>query len=141
VAGPPAELISVAFTTHDQAEVALGAALALDPKDAVVVVRGTDGRIQLHQTHQTSIGEGAIAGGTAGLLAGLLVGLPVAGALAGLVAGGGFGARDTGIPDEQLRALGKSLDADQAVLCVLVEPGGASALTAALEPFGGELLP
>jgi uncharacterized membrane protein len=141
VAGPPADLISVAFTTHDQAEVALGAALALDPKDAAVVVRGADGRIQLHQTHQTSIGEGAIVGGTAGLLAGLLVGLPVAGALAGLVGGGGFGARDTGIPDEQLRALGKSLDADQAVLCVLVEPDGASALTAALEPFGGELLP
>jgi uncharacterized membrane protein len=141
VAGPPAELISVAFTTHDQAEVALGAALALDPRDAAVVVRGPDGRVQLHQTHQTSVGEGAIVGGTAGLLAGLLVGLPVGGALLGLVAGGGFGARDTGIPDERLRALGASLEADQAVLCVLADPDDVPELTAALEPFGGELLP
>lgn len=141
MAGPPAELISVAFSTHDQAEVALNAALALRPRDAVVVVRGPDGRVQLHQTHQTSVGEGGIAGGTVGLLAGLLVGLPVPGALVGLVGGGGFGARDTGIPDKKLRALGASLEGDHAVLCVLVDPEGVPALTAALEPFGGELLP
>lgn len=139
MAGPPAELLAVAYPGVEQAEEALAAAERLEPRDAAIVVRGADDRVQLRQTRQTGIGEGAIAGGTVGLLAGLLVGLPVGIALAGLAAGGGFGLRDTGIPDKRLRALGESLEADQAVLCVLADD--VPALAAALAPFGGVVLP
>jgi uncharacterized membrane protein len=139
VAGPTAELIAVAYPGVERAAEALAAAERLEPRDAVVISRGADGHVQLRQTRQTGVGEGAIAGGTIGLLAGLVVGLPVAAAVAGLAGGGGFGIRDTGIPDERLRALGESLEADQAVLCVLADD--VPALTEALAPFGGVVLP
>src|SRR5260370_960270 len=77
------------------AEEALAAAERLEPRDAVVRSPGADGHVELRQTRQTGIGEGAIAGGTIGLLAGLLVGLPIAAAVIGLAGGGGFGIRDT----------------------------------------------
>jgi uncharacterized membrane protein len=141
VAGPTAELVAAAYPSLAAAEEALAAAEQLSLRDAAIVARGVDGRIQLRQTRQTGVGEGAIAGGTVGLLAGLLVGFPVAVALAGLAAGFGFAARDTGIPDERLRALGDSLEHDQTVLCVLVDSGDVPAVAAALAPFGGELLP
>jgi uncharacterized membrane protein len=139
VAGQPAELIAIAYPDLGAAQLALAAAEKLEPRDAVIVFRGPDGHVQQQQTRQTSIGEGAVAGGTVGLLVGLLVGLPIAAAVAGLAAGGGFGIRDTGIPDQRLRALGESLDADHAVLCVLADD--VPALTEALAPFGGVVLP
>lgn len=92
-------------------------------KDAVVVVRGAGGRVELRQSDQTSLGDGAVAGGTVGLLAGLLLGVPIAGAVAGVVAGASWGARDTGIDDGLLRRLGDSLLGGAALVVVLVEPG------------------
>lgn len=133
--------VAVSYDTLARAEEALATVEGLDPVDAAIVVRDPGGRVQLHQTRDTSAGEGAVAGGTAGLLAGLLLAVPVAGALAGLAAVGVLAARDTGIPDERLRALGRELEADQAVLCVLVEPAALAALTSALAPLGGVALP
>jgi uncharacterized membrane protein len=105
------------------------------------VLHGADGRIELRQTRETSVGEGAVTGGTLGLLAGLLLGVPVLAAAAGLLGGGAFGARDTGIPDDTLRALGRGLEAGQVVLCVLVDEEAAAGTAAALAPFGGTPLP
>jgi len=133
--------VAVSFATLARAEEALAAVERLDPVDAAIVVRDPSGRVQLHQTRDTGAGEGAVAGGTAGLLGGLLLGVPVGAALAGILAGGGAAAFDTGIPDDQLRQLGKELEGGQAVLCVLVEPEAAPGLAAALEPFGGASLP
>jgi uncharacterized membrane protein len=134
-------LVAAAFGDLEHAEAALAAAERLDPLDAAIALRGGDGRIELRQTRETSVGEGAVTGGTLGLLAGLLLGVPVLAAAAGLVGGAGFGARDTGISDDQLRALARRVEADQAVVCVLVDEERAAEAAAALAPFGGSPLP
>jgi uncharacterized membrane protein len=106
----------------EEAEDALAAVRGLDGvHDAAVVVRRADGRLELHQTEELAVGEGAVTGGAAGLVAGALLGLPVVGALAGILAGGGWGLRDAGVPNAQLRRLGDDLEPGRAVLCVLVD--------------------
>jgi uncharacterized membrane protein len=136
---PPTQLACIVFGSLARAQEALAAADDLDPVDAVIVMREPDGRLGLRQTRQRSFGESAVAGGTVGLLTGLFLGAPVGVAVAGLAAGAGFGARDTGIADDRLRAVGRrELDSDEALLCVLVDDSDAAALAACLEPYGGE---
>jgi uncharacterized membrane protein len=133
-----ARFVAVVYGSYGRANDALAAVEELDLVDAAVVVKDPGGRLELHQTRGASIGEGAIAGGTVGLLAGLLFGLPVGVAFVGLVAGGGWGSRDTGIPDDRLRKLGRELEPEQAVLCVLVEPAVLPRLREQLVPYAGD---
>jgi uncharacterized membrane protein len=131
----------VDFPSADAADAALADVRKLDRKkngihDAAVVVRTAEGHIELHQTSQLAAGDGAVAGGSAGLVAGLLLGLPVAGAAVGLLGGGSWGLRDTGIPDERLRQLGRELEPGHAVLCVLVEEQGLAEVRDALAVYG-----
>ena len=134
--------VAVAFGTASAAEEALRAVRGLEGEeaaaveDAAVVLRTANGRLELHQTKELAAGEGAVAGGSVGLVAGLLLGGPVGGALVGLVAGGGWGLRDTGIPDDRLRQLGKELEPGHAVLCVLVGESGLPRVREVLEPYG-----
>ena len=134
----PDTFVAVAFDTTAEAEQALKAVDGLDRvgiRDAAIVVRTAAGRIELHQARELSAGEGAVAAGSIGLVAGLLLGIPVGGALLGLVAGGGWGLRDTGIPDDRLRAMGEKLEPGHAVLCVLVGDG-VPRVREALAPYG-----
>ncbi len=137
-----AELRFVAVVYEDllQAERSLAAVERVDPVDAAIVVRDHQGHIQLRQTRDRSIGESSVAGGTVGLLAGLLFGIPVGAALLGLLAGGGLGLHDRGIKDDRLRELGKSLQTDQAVLCVLVSPAVLAEVHDRIAPYGGEAI-
>jgi uncharacterized membrane protein len=105
-------------------------------RDVAVVVRTPDGRVELHQTEELAAGEGAVAGGAAGLIAGLLLGIPVVGALIGIFGGGGWGMRDTGIPNKRLRQFGSDLEPGHAVLCVLVDDYGLPQVREALAPYG-----
>ncbi len=130
--------VAVVYASYAAASQALAAVQELDVVDAAVVVKQPGGHLDLYQTRGTSIGEGAVAGGTVGLLAGLLFGLPVAAGLIGLAAGGGWGSRDTGIPDDRLRQLGRELEPQHAVLCVLVEPATLPLLEERLAPYGGD---
>jgi uncharacterized membrane protein len=130
--------VAVAFGTTAEAERGLKTVEALDGvsvRDAAVVVRTEAGRIELHQAREISVGEGSVTAGSVGLVAGLLLGIPVAGALLGIVAGGGWGFRDTGIPDDRLRAMGETLEPGHAVLCVLVGDG-LPRMREALAPYG-----
>ena len=133
--------LAVAFDTAAEAAEGLKAVRALggedgvSVEDAAVVVRMADGRLELHQTKELAAGEGAVAGGSVGLVAGLLLGGPVGGALVGIVAGGGWGLRDTGIPDDRLRQLGEKLEPGHAVLCVLVADG-LPRVRESLAPYG-----
>ncbi|HUJ91463.1 MAG TPA: DUF1269 domain-containing protein [Gaiellaceae bacterium] len=130
--------VAVAFRTTAEAEQGLKTVEALDGvsvRDAAVVVRTEAGRIELHQAREISVGEGSVTAGSVGLVAGLLLGIPVAGALLGIVAGGGWGFRDTGIPDDRLRAMGETLEPGHAVLCVLVGEG-LPRVREALAPYG-----
>jgi uncharacterized membrane protein len=128
--------LAVAFPNAADAEDALAATASLRPEDAAIVVRTARGRIELHQTKEIAAGEGLVAGGAVGVVAGLLLGIPVGGALVGLVGGGGFGLRDTGLPDDRLRALGRELEPEHALLCVLVRDDGLDRAREALSPYG-----
>lgn len=112
----------------------------LDLADAAVVVRTETGRVELHQRHELSAGEGAVAGGVAGVLAGILIGFPIAAPIAGLALGGGLGAIDTGIDDKRMRRLGESLEPGQAAACALVGRADWPAVRARMAPHTGELL-
>jgi uncharacterized membrane protein len=131
---------------RQEAERALAALDELDRQgkiqlaDAVVVVRTNEGRVELYQRHELSIGEGAVGGGTAGVLAGLLFGVPIAGPLVGLAVGVGLGAIDRGIDDSRMRRLGKDLQPGQAALCVLVAEADWAAVRERMAPLVGDLL-
>jgi uncharacterized membrane protein len=130
--------VAVVYASYGAASEALTAVQDIDVVDAAVVVKQPGGHLDLYQTRGTSIGEGAVTGGTVGLLAGLLFGLPVAAGLIGLAAGGGWGSRDLGIPDDRLRQLGRELEPRHAVLCVLLEPTELPLLEERLAPYGGD---
>jgi uncharacterized membrane protein len=53
-----------------------------------------------------------------------------------MLGGGVWGARDTGVPDERLQELGRSLTPGRALLCVLVDSGDAGVVREALRPYG-----
>ena len=131
-------LVVVSCSSVATAEQALSEVhkLEIKDRDAVIVVGSADGRVELRQTHQVAAGEGVVAGGTVGFVAGMLLGGPVGGALLGMLGGGVWGARDTGVPDERLRELGRSLEPGQALLCVLVGSGDADALREDLRAYG-----
>jgi uncharacterized membrane protein len=136
------KFVAVAFDTAADAEAALPTVRALEHehhlsvRDAAVVICTASGRIELQQTKEVAAGEAIVGGGTAGLVAGLLLGVPVGGALLGLAGGTLFGLRDTGIPDDRLRELGRDLQPGHAVLCVLVDPAGIDRTRAALSRYG-----
>jgi uncharacterized membrane protein len=131
-------LVVVSCSSLATAEQALAELRKLGTKDrdAVVVSSSPHGRVQLKQTHQVAAGEGVVAGGTVGFVAGMLLGGPVGGALLGMLGGGVWGARDTGVPDERLQELGRSLKPGRALLCVLVDSEAAPAVREALQPYG-----
>jgi uncharacterized membrane protein len=133
-----ARLVVVSCASLEAAESALADLRSLDARvrDATVVARNDNGRIELRQTHQVAAGEGVVAGGTVGFVAGMLLGGPVGGALLGMLGGGVWGARDTGVPDGRLRELGDSLAPGRALLCVLLDAGDAASARAALAPYG-----
>jgi uncharacterized membrane protein len=140
------EIVAAAYESRERAEAALDEVRrlarehALELRDAAVVARAPDGRLELHQTHQWAAGEGVVAGGSVGLVLGLVVGFPVAVALLGMAAGGGFGAFDTGIPDERLRALGDGLAPGDALLCALVDDADRDLLLKRIAPYRGEAI-
>jgi uncharacterized membrane protein len=134
----PDRLVVVSCASRAEAELAQDALGRLEAgiHDIVVVTRLQSGRVELHQTHQVAAGEGVVAGGTVGFVAGMLLGGPVGGALLGMVGGGIWGARDTGVPDGRLRALGESLAPGGALLCALVRADDAAAARDAFAPYG-----
>jgi uncharacterized membrane protein len=104
----------------------------VEVQDAAIVTRTASG-VDLRQTRERSIGEGVVAGGTVGLLLGLLAGIPAAAAAGGVLAGGAWGARDTGIPNDDLRALAEHLRTGESMLCILVDAGEAESVRRSLE--------
>jgi uncharacterized membrane protein len=134
----PARLVVVSCASRTEAERALDALGELKGaiRDAAIVMRLENGRVELHQTRQVAAGEGVVAGGAVGFVAGMLLGGPVGGALLGMVGGGVWGARDTGVPDKRLRELGESLTPGRALLCALVRSDDAATAREKLAPYG-----
>ena len=92
----------------------------VEMEDVVVVTRGEDGRVQLHQAVPMTA-MGTLGGTMWGSLIGLLFLNPLLGAAVGAGAGALSGAlTDIGIDDGFLRDVGGSLDQGGAALAVLL---------------------
>jgi len=132
-------VIAAAYADVAAADDALERVRALDGvEDAAVVVRTLEGAVELRQGRQPAIGETIVAGGTIGLVVGFLLGGPVIGAVAGLAGGGVFGARDRGLPDEQMRRFGRELAPGRAAVFAIVDD--AHSVSERLAPYEGELV-
>jgi uncharacterized membrane protein len=100
--------------------VALQKEYLLEMEDAVVVTKGTDGKVVLHQSVNLTA-AGALGGGMWGALIGLLFLNPLLGAAAGAGAGALSGKlTDIGINDQFMKDIGGTLKEGGAAVCVLV---------------------
>jgi len=120
------QAVVASFQTPDGASSALqllksvwGDVVAL--KEAAVVVRGADGKLQIKESHHVALG--AVVGAIVGAVVGLIMG-PVGPAAAGGAAIGALAnrLRDTGFPDERLKRIGEALTPGTSVLVAIVEP-------------------
>lgn len=122
------QILVAAYANEEAARKAYKAVLAAGTKShssiesVAMVEKRPGGKLRIKESDDTSGGRGAKFGAVVGGAVGLLGGLP------GVLLGAGIGAlaaglysrwRDTGLPDEQLRALGDTLDlGDAAVVAV-----------------------
>ncbi len=140
----PASLVVLGYESRAAADEALreveqlGQEKFLDLKDAVVAVKTEQDRIELDQTRELSLGQGAVVGGVAGTLLGLALGLVTGGAAAGIVAGGAVGLLDTGIKNERLKQLAADLEPGHALLGVLIGEADWAALRERRSVLGGD---
>jgi uncharacterized membrane protein len=137
------QVFVAAFDGEGQAAAALKDFRAMDREgsieliDAVVVVRSTDGKVKFEETADPSgkkwAKRGAIAGGLVGLIfpPSLIVGAAVGGA------GGGIWGkiRDKGFRDEDLKAVGESLQPGTSAIIAIAEDRMVERLERGLEGY------
>lgn len=140
-------LLAVEFDDPLKAQEALLASLRLAKRhaihldDAAIVTKEPSGRIRIHQTKDTSAGQGAAAGGWIGMLAGLLFMAPLVGAALGAAVGGIWAKlRDIGISDKQMREMGEQMVNGHAALFLLFEPLAPTNLIREFRRFDGSIL-
>jgi uncharacterized membrane protein len=139
-------LIAVAYPDAATAE-EVRAALAQTMKehlieldDAVVVIRGEDGKVKLDQAVSTA-GAGAAGGALWGGLIGLLFLSPLLGAAIGAAAGGASGAlSDVGVDDSFMKELGAKLTPGSAALIVLVRSSTPDKVLPRIAQYGGHVI-
>jgi uncharacterized membrane protein len=123
------DVFVAAFGNEQQAGVALKDFRAMDREgsidllDAVVLVHGTDGKVRYEETADPSgkkwAKRGAIAGGLVGLIFPPSI---IAGAVVGGTGGGVWGKiRDKGFKDDDLRAIGESLEPGTSAIIAIAE--------------------
>jgi uncharacterized membrane protein len=91
-------------------------------RDAAVLKRDMNNKLQLTETADKGFGRGAMIGGVAGAAVGVLAG-PIGWAALGGAAVGGLAAklRDGGFKDERLRTIGESVHPGNSALIAVVE--------------------
>ena len=120
----------------------------IDLEDACVVIRDTDGKVQIKQAiNLTALGaaSGMSTGALVGALAGLLLLNPLAGMAAGALAGASLGAlsgslADHGIDDSFIKSLGQTLANGSSALFVLVKRSTPDKVLPEIEPFKPRVL-
>lgn len=148
------ELVAVAFDSPQEADRVLTELTRLqkeyliDLEDAVIAIRGPNGKVDLKQSVNL-IGMGAASGGLSGALWGTLVGLLFLNPLAGFAVGGMIGAGagalsgslvDYGINDDFIRSLAENLQPDSSALFVLIRKAQPEKVLSELSQFRGHLL-
>lgn len=108
--------------------------------DMVVITRGDDGKVKLHQSTSVA-GTGAAGGALWGGLIGLLFLAPLMGMAVGAAAGGAAGAlTDLGVDDTFMKDLGQQLGAGGAAVLVLVRRSTPDKVLPRISEYGGHVL-
>jgi len=108
--------------------------------DAAVVEKRLDGKIKLHQIHNTT-GRGAAWGTVWGGLIGMIFFAPLVGMAVGAAAGAAGGSMtDVGVDDSFMRELGEKLQPGGAALFLLVTRVTPDKVLPQITPYGGEVL-
>ncbi len=140
-------LVGISFPTPFRAQefltavAGLAAADKLVLKDAVTIVKDSDGKVKVHETVDPTPGRSALSGGMWIGLVGLALGGPVAW-VAGAAIGAGAGAItakvvDIGISDEWVEWFRNAVQPDTATLALLVDDFDRNALVAEAARFPG----
>jgi uncharacterized membrane protein len=139
-------LVGIAYPDRDTAEqvrrtlVELQRERIIELDDMVVVTRGEDGKVKLHQSASVA-GAGAAGGALWGGLIGLLFLAPLVGMAVGAAAGGASGAlTDVGVDDTFMKELGTRLEAGGAAVIVLVRKSTPDKVLPRIKEYGGHVL-
>ena len=114
----------------------------LEIRNAAVLVKDEQGKVQLTESEDVGPGRGALFGAITGGLIGLLAGPAgaVVGAVAGAATGGITGALvDMGFSNDQLRDLQESMPANSSALIILIEHTWVDKLMDELERQRGKM--
>ncbi|HSL77994.1 MAG TPA: DUF1269 domain-containing protein [Candidatus Limnocylindrales bacterium] len=110
-------------------------------EDAVVAIRGDDGKLRLRQYVGPPAVVGAATGAASGALIGMLFLAPALGALVGAGAGAVVGAfSDYGIDDDFIKEIASAMHTDRSALFVLAHSVDADAVLEAMQRFGGRVM-
>jgi uncharacterized membrane protein len=146
----PQVIVGISFDDTYRAQEFLTAATRLAAhgemvlRDAVVISKDAEGRIQVKETTDPTPGPAALSGGMWGGLIGLIVGGPI-GWVAGAAVGAGAGAAaakaiDIGLPDEWVDWFKQAVQTDTVTVALLVDDIDADALVAEAQRFTGARL-
>jgi uncharacterized membrane protein len=139
-------LVAIAYPDAQTADKVRGSLFEMQKEhlieldDLVVVTRGPDGKVKLHQSTGVT---GALAAGGAlwGGLFGLLFLAPLLGMAIGAAAGGAAGKfTDIGVDDNFMKELGAELEKGSAALIVLVRKSTPDKVLPRIQEFGGEII-
>jgi uncharacterized membrane protein len=140
------DLIAVAYPDKNTAEAVrdrlfqLMTERVIELEDAVIVDRDENGKVKLHQVHNTAA-RGAVGGALWGGVIGLLFLAPLLGMAVGAAAGGASGAMtDVGVNDDFMRSLGEKLPEGGAALIVLVRKVTPDKVIPEISHFGGDVI-
>lgn len=149
-----AELVVIGFDDLHEADRALNELARLqteyliDLEDAVVAIRGPEGKLRLKQSVDL-VGAGAASGGIWGAMWGSLVGLlflnPLLGLATGAALGVGAGAlsgslADYGIDDNFIASIAETLQPNTSALFVLVRKAQPEKVLAEMSRFRGRVI-
>jgi uncharacterized membrane protein len=111
----------------------------LNLKDAAVIVKDQDGKVQIKNMVESGVKMGAIGGGALGLLIGGLL-FPVAGILLGVAGGALVGKTlETGVDKKFIKEVRDSLTPGSPGILFIVGSENVGVLIAALEPYSGKI--
>jgi len=139
-------LVAIAYPDRETAEqvrrtlIEMQKEHIIELEDVVVVTRGEDGKVKLHQAASLA-GTGAAGGALWGGLIGLLFLAPVLGMAVGAATGGAAGAfSDVGVDDTFMKELGTSLQQGSAAVIVLVRRSTPDKVLPRIAEYGGHVL-
>jgi uncharacterized membrane protein len=142
------ELLAAVYADMDRAQTIcdmleqMHKATTITLDDAVIVTKGSDGKLQIKETREVTTSKGAKRGAIAAGLFGLVFPPSL---IVSAVAGGAVGAlwgklRDTGLKTKSIKDLGESLEPGKAAVVALVDQASVQATERALQGYDGELI-